>query len=346
MPEEAQTVKRIYTRFLAGHGYQQIARDLEADGIPVKPGRTGWSGSVIKGILENERYTGDAICQKTYIENPLTHKVRKNINELPKYLVMNNHPGIIDHSTYQQVQQEIINRRGKGIKTKAEVSPDSSRNALTGRLICGKCGSSLRRTKFRDAYVWRCLGRMEFGVNFCPESETVYERELHTAIMKAIHEMINRNEPGAIVNPGAASDERSDNLVTLNQMKDQIFERMMAVMAQLIEAGGERETPELRRLQAQHEEVLRKIDRKKAEAPSTEEREHGLDSVAPVITSPQQNIALMAYDENMVRQMIESIQVLAQDHIHIIFYGGVETDVMLDTSQRRRQGRPKETSQE
>jgi len=68
-PEQANTVRRIYDRFLAGDSLQQIANGLTADGIPTPMSRTVWQASVVQSILSNEKYKGDALLGKTYVED-------------------------------------------------------------------------------------------------------------------------------------------------------------------------------------------------------------------------------------------------------------------------------------
>ena len=51
--EEAETVKRIFRRYLDGCSLGQIKAELEADGAPTASGVKGWSYQVIHNILTN-----------------------------------------------------------------------------------------------------------------------------------------------------------------------------------------------------------------------------------------------------------------------------------------------------
>ena len=112
-PEQANTVRRIYDRFLAGDSLQQIANGLTADGIPTPMSRTVWQASVVQSILSNEKYKGDALLGKTYVEDCISKKVRVNAGERPQYYVENNHPAIIDTATFARVQEELARRASK-----------------------------------------------------------------------------------------------------------------------------------------------------------------------------------------------------------------------------------------
>src|SRR5690625_2278810 len=67
-PEQAKIVKRIYREYLEGSSLVQIARGLESDEILTAAKRTKWRPESIKKILQNEKYIGDALLQKTYTE--------------------------------------------------------------------------------------------------------------------------------------------------------------------------------------------------------------------------------------------------------------------------------------
>jgi len=62
-PEQAEIVKYIFAEVLSGKGTQKVADDLNQMGIPTKRGAR-WTATTIRGILKNEKYTGDAILQK------------------------------------------------------------------------------------------------------------------------------------------------------------------------------------------------------------------------------------------------------------------------------------------
>ena len=174
VPSEAEVVRRIFREYLEGYSPAAIAERLEADGVLTGAGRSHWYPSTVARMLENEKYCGDLLLQKYYTEDALTHKVQKNRGLFPKYFVEGNHPPIVPREVYQQVQGEITRRsplRGGG----AQEFP------LAGKLICGKCGRTLKR--FSGAVPdWRCRKRAgkttdayrtasQCGCRFVPEAE-------------------------------------------------------------------------------------------------------------------------------------------------------------------------------
>ncbi|WP_316399593.1 recombinase family protein, partial [Enterococcus faecium] len=120
VPEEAEIIKRIYREYLEGASLLQIARGLEADGILTAAGKAKWRPETLKKILQNEKYIGDALLQKTYTVDFLSKKRVKNNGIVPQYYVENSHEPIIPRELFMQVQEEMVRRAnlrgGKGGK--------------------------------------------------------------------------------------------------------------------------------------------------------------------------------------------------------------------------------------
>lgn len=70
-PKQAEIVKYIFAEVLSGKGTQKIADDLNRKGIPSKRGGR-WTATTIRGMLTNEKYTGDVICKRPILTAVLT----------------------------------------------------------------------------------------------------------------------------------------------------------------------------------------------------------------------------------------------------------------------------------
>lgn len=105
VPEEAETIRFIYDRFLAGDSLKGIAKLLEEKGIKSPTGKAEWQFSTIHSILSNERYKGDAIINKTYITDCISKKVRVNNGERPKYC---HNPPSVEESILQRAVMAAI----------------------------------------------------------------------------------------------------------------------------------------------------------------------------------------------------------------------------------------------
>lgn len=159
-PEEAEVVKRIYREYLEGASLAQIGKRLESDGILTAAGKAKWRPETLKKILQNEKYIGDALLQKTYTVDFLSKKRVKNNGIVPQYYVENSHEPIIPRDLYMQVQEEMVRRANlhSGAKRKKRVY--SSKYALSSIVYCSKCGDIYRRIAWNNrgkhSTVWRC----------------------------------------------------------------------------------------------------------------------------------------------------------------------------------------------
>ncbi len=84
VPEQAEIVRFIYQRYLAGDPLRSIKEQLEAQGCLTAAGKSKWVISNIKSILTNEKYCGDALLQKTFIKDCISKKVIPNTGQLTK----------------------------------------------------------------------------------------------------------------------------------------------------------------------------------------------------------------------------------------------------------------------
>ena len=81
VPEEAETVKLIFKMYLDGYTLLNIAQTLTEQQRLTATGKNIWSKGEVQRILKNEKYVGDALLQKTFTVDCITHKVVKNKGE-------------------------------------------------------------------------------------------------------------------------------------------------------------------------------------------------------------------------------------------------------------------------
>lgn len=100
--------------------------------IPTPMDNDHWSFSVVSSILTNERYCGDALLQKQYVPDFLTHKCVKNDGVLDQYYVTDGHPAIVSHEVFAYAQNEIESRKNYG-----QFNKDAT--GLSGKIVCSEC---------------------------------------------------------------------------------------------------------------------------------------------------------------------------------------------------------------
>lgn len=95
IPEEAETVRQIYNWHREGRSLRCISKDLVDMGIKSPRGHSQWSIETIRKILNNEKYYGNVLLQKTCISNYFTGKQSVNNGELNQYLLKTHHQPIV-----------------------------------------------------------------------------------------------------------------------------------------------------------------------------------------------------------------------------------------------------------
>lgn len=337
-PEEADIVWLIYDRFLVGDSLNRIAWLLESKGIASPSGKDKWQLSTIQSILSNEKYKGDAVINKTYIRDCISKKVMVNNGERPKYYVENNHPTIIDATTFGKVQEELARRSGKRkVKqkgTKTEQGKYSSKYALTDLLVCGECKTPCHRCTWtaggKKKIVWRCINRLDFGKKYCHNSPSLEESVLQRAVMAAIMKIADMNAESLKtlklhIGMGLKNEKCEDNSLDIQIRIAEIdaeFKRMLdRVTDDTLEAFDDgtatRLMDEKSRLQQQLENI----------ATAEQQREKAnsrLDDIYTILDGIKKRP--MEYDDQIVRQLLECVVVDSKEQITVIFKGGVKVE--------------------
>lgn len=70
--EEAEIVQKIFKLYVQGNDIRKIKRYLEECGVKTVTGKTGWSTSTIDRMLDNGKYIGQVLMQKTCTPDFLT----------------------------------------------------------------------------------------------------------------------------------------------------------------------------------------------------------------------------------------------------------------------------------
>ena len=182
-PEQAETVRLIYDRFLSGTSLDHLAKQLKAEGRKTGTGGTSWNKGHLAQIIKNEKYSGIAILQKTFTDDVLNKHRKVNNGDRPQYRVENALPAIIDKQTWLLAQAELL-RRAKAAKEKTIPGPRPrwGKNDFSSMVYCPHCGAFLNRHLARQTRVWKCHNRATGNGCNC---EIIHESELQEATLKA-----------------------------------------------------------------------------------------------------------------------------------------------------------------
>ncbi len=339
--EQAAVVRRIFARYLMGQSTCQIRKELMADGIKTVHGKEQWHDSVIQNMLQNEKYVGDALLQKTYIADLFTRQQKKNTGQLPKYYVHDCHPAIIDRETFQKVQEEMARRsslKKTSSKTKTELGKYSGKYVLNELLVCGECGSPYRRRmwmpKGERRYVWRCLNRLEKGHRVCKTAPTLEEPALHAAILAAMNEKFQtRTARQTLKDSIAAALAGSADEMTHPAVESRIRalqERQMELFQLAVSAGVECTDydEELQQVNATKTRMMAKKAELERLGHTAEEFERRMERIGEQLE--QTSAAITDFDEVTVRQLISSIKVLDKERLLILFKDGTELEQRME----------------
>ena len=192
VPDKAETVRRIFREYLSGYGILEIAKRLNADGVPMdEESDRRWTVSAISYILSNERYIGDSLWQKKYATDELPAKKVRNHGEREQYYATGTQEAIIDKKTFNAVQ-ELRKRRIEH----RQVSETRETDPLRAKLRCGECGATFRKYSGEKAYL---VCRKHFrDKDACPVVQ-IPEIELQAAFLRLYHKL--RWHGGDILSP-------------------------------------------------------------------------------------------------------------------------------------------------
>lgn len=187
--EQAKIVRRIFNEYIDGKNATQIAKGLTQDGIKTVTGKDEWGRCTILSILRNEKYKGDCLMQKYYIDNFLNKKLIKNKGELQQYYAKDHHEPIVSREVFDAVQIKLDKRSKK--------KNQSSARDFSSMIVCGECGA------YYGSKVWHSNDKYKKFVYRCNEkyvgekcdSPTVDESRLKDLFVEAINILIkDKNE--------------------------------------------------------------------------------------------------------------------------------------------------------
>ena len=336
IPDQAEVVRKIYDLFLSGTPVRGIQEYLNANSVPNINGEPKWARSAIDSILTNEKYCGDVLLQKTYIDDCINKKVKKNTGQLPMYLVQNHHEGIISRETFDAAQAELA-RRSAGKSPSKKNAPTgrsrySSKYALSDRLYCGECGTRYQRCTWRNRdgskrVVWRCVSRVDYGNKYCHDSPTLDEEPLHRAILAAINSTV-KGKDSIIYNLKSAMEKelapvagQQLSLSEIDSQLEQLNTEFSKVLAEASESGDQATYSDRFRdimqrqtaLKAQRDEIQRLL------AESGKAAAHIKQCRQAAETTPS---AITEWDESLIRQVVESVTVETGSEIIVALKSG------------------------
>lgn len=185
-PSEAAVVRFIFESVLSGKSTETIAKGLQAQHIPTKKGGK-WSSTTIRGMIANEKYTGDALLQKTYTDDQFRRHA--NHGAVEPHLIQNHHAPIVSREVYAKANALIQQRAAeKGLVHGSDKY--LVRYAFSGKITCGHCGGTFKRRIHSGGseIAWVC-GTHIADIHRCP-IKYVRDDTLKTAFVTMMNKLV------------------------------------------------------------------------------------------------------------------------------------------------------------
>ena len=170
--EAAEHLKSIFSMYMDGRNYSDIARQLNKDevlsptlqrkfyktGEKPLPESKPWNNYEVKRVLQDVHCTGDSVFGK-YQQSVFQGNKQRNRPESEWVHVENTHEGIIDRELFQQVQSKI-QEYTEAYKKKHQQNNGAIRNHnfYTGKIWCGGCGNRMTLSRERNGTFFYICG--------------------------------------------------------------------------------------------------------------------------------------------------------------------------------------------
>ncbi len=180
-PEEGPIVREVFRRIAGGASLNSVVCWLNRNEYFGALGGK-WQTPRLREMLSNEKYTGNALLQKRYVNNHLEKKLLPNRGELPQYYATETHPALIDPETFAAVQQRLADIAEKAVNRRKP----KAMNEFSRIIRCPHCGKNFRRTNTRGIPKWVCPTYYTEGKANC-QSKRIPEATLRKTIGTALN---------------------------------------------------------------------------------------------------------------------------------------------------------------
>ncbi len=197
-------------------------------------------------------------------------------------------------------------------------------------MICGECGTPYRRCTWnvhgKKQIVWRCISRLDHGSKYCKNSPTIHEEPLHRAIIQAVNEFYDCGDDvakilKANVESVLAGMEQSEIKKIEDRLKE--IDKTRNDMISLITSDSCDEDTldnEFAKLYEEETQLSGKLLSLKAQCKVSDDTKDKIESTIAEIENSR--FQLDAFDDILIRKLIECVKVISKTEIIIIFKGG------------------------
>lgn len=329
--EKAAVIRQIAQWFLDGDSLHTIADKLAQRHILSPKGKETWSTATLRSLLTNEKYKGDALLQKTYRPSLFSDRAVQNDGDLPKYYVEGVLPRIIEPEVFDRVQEELAKRGAKrptSEKAKTPFGRYSGKYALSTLVVCGKCGALYRRVtwyrKGEKQIMWRCGTRLDGKAN-CPDSPTLEENKLQSAVMEAISKQyihkdnaleVTMQSIRSVLTPETADSE----YIIRTKINELQKERKNLIAKALAENDDGKYDFQFTRIKQELEGLQAQLEGVQAVQKAQAVDEARMAEIAALLAKFKESD--LTFDDLLVRKVVETVRVESTEKLEITFKDG------------------------
>lgn len=316
--KEAHVVQRIFDMYISGYGMQRIANLLNEEKTPLKYGHTHWTAATIKYMLNNERYMGDALLQKSYKTETLPFRKIKNRGEKAQYYIENSNVSIISKETFEAAQM-MQRTRAKNRKANTKIYP------LSKKIRCADCGKTYRRMIVNNTAYWLCSSRAS-GITNCTNLR-IREKDIYDAFNELVIKLQDNREK--IILPTIRYIELMQGKNGENQQKIFVIDKKIAdytaqshTLAKLHTKGVLDNISYTQRSSVITDKIINLRSERRRVLNETEEHEliATLKNIDGIL---QEYIPGSEFDEKVFEQIIEKITPIDNTRLRFTLYGGL-----------------------
>jgi len=202
-PREAAIVLRIFKAYADGLSLTRIVRMLNEEEVRARMrSAKGWSPATVSRLLDNEKYVGRWVWNKTESRrDPRTGRRRRFTKAESEWVVQEEESlPIVPKALWEQVRsrRQEVRRSWPGGKGRRGFSREQGgreqhfpTHLLSGSMVCGRCGATIAQVSGKAGGYYGCLGATKGA---CDNKMLVRRKLAETIVLKAVREQLERTE--------------------------------------------------------------------------------------------------------------------------------------------------------
>lgn len=330
--ESAQYVRLIFSLATDGNNLSQIARIINAQGIPTPseykkkngiiggwkmadPNYSFWYNALVGRILNDIRYTGVAVSNMMQVKHPGTNRCLLRPKE-EWIIVPDSHEPIVTKAEYDKAHESL---------RKEKLSDVPIDHIFYGKVKCPMCRHTLRRSSPRNPY-FKCNTRHFTDHYDCPDcsiSQVAIEKVVLESIKVHVATLIDREDLklAAVQRIGTSKAEVESRIKSerraIRVLEESITKNITALVSGKISQDGFLSKKEIinQTIAQKNAELSRLHEQLEAISIGKEAIEERLSELRPLLT-------IEKLDRELVDLLIEKILVHGENDIELVWVDG------------------------